>query len=138
MRAPGTAPIIPGLEAPPRRILLASLARQKRLRAVHGGQDLERWVRAYARRWFVVEAPSADAARTAVERYLTACGTDLNRRVDSKRYGIVEAGHNAPGGPDRFPRRESGPGRPVPSSAVHRRARARAPTPRRALHALTR
>ena len=126
MRPVGTAPVLPGLdtEIPGRRLMLACLNGQRRLRTVPGGPDMERWARAWARRWFVVMAPSADAARSQVSRYLDACAADISRGARASDYGIVEAGHNQAGGPDAFPARDRLRPRPRPAERARRRERA--------------
>jgi len=101
--------MIPGLgvDRPARRLMLACLSGQRRLRTVTGGPDMERWARVNARRWFVVQAPSADAARAQVEAYLDHCARDITHGARSSEFGILEAGRNPPGGPGAFPSRES-------------------------------
>jgi len=103
------APMIPGLGAdrPARRMMLVCLSGQRRLRTVTGGADMERWARANARRGFVVEAPSADAARSQVEAYIAACARNVTNGPRASEFGILEAWSNPPGGPGAFPSRES-------------------------------
>ena len=126
----GAAPLLPGLDAglPTRRIMLACLNGQRRFRRVPAGPEMERWTRAWARRWFTVEAVSADAARDQVRRYLDACDADVTHGAKAREFGIVEAGRNQPGGPDAFPTRDRLAHRPAPAAGRSRSTRARGPT----------
>jgi hypothetical protein len=94
-----------------------------------GGQDLERWARAWARRWWVVLAGTADQARESIVRYDRKCArVGPATPVRAASFGIIEAGHNAPGGPDppgSGARRDRGPRRPSPGALERRRATAR-------------
>lgn len=115
-----------------RRIMLACLEGQRKFRAVPERPESQRWARSWARRWFVVDATSADAARDAVRRYIDACVASPTLVIDGGEYGIVEAGRNGPGGPREFPREGSVREfhRPSPAARARRRARSRAPTAR--------
>ena len=81
-----------------RRLMLAVTGRLKRPRVVRGGPDFERWARAWARRWWVVLADTADLARDAIARYDEKCArVGLGTPVDAAQFGIIEAGRNAAG-----------------------------------------
>jgi len=108
--------------------MLACLNGQRKLRLVRGGPEMERWARAWARRWFVVSAPSADVAREQVRRYMDACDADVTHGADARAYGISESGRNQAGGPSQFPTRERLPVRPSSAARASRRARARGST----------
>jgi len=94
--APTTSP------APARaRFFLYLGNRMKRPVVAAGGRDLERWARAWARRWWVVLAGTADEARKAIARYDRKCAcVGLATPVRAASFGIIDAGHNAAGGPD--------------------------------------
>jgi hypothetical protein len=147
VKASAAAPCLPGLGSPQSsHFLLARLEGQRRLHVIRGGADLQRWVRAYARRWLVVAAATEAEAREAAAGYEKACGRRLSHYVNPARYGVVEAGRNAPGGPRSYPHdlaapaaRPAGPPRrsardrevlrPAPAARARRRTRARGPTP---------
>lgn len=86
MDAKSVQPEQPG-PAPLRRLLLATYDTQRRPRVVSWSG--EKHVRAYARRWWIVEAPDAAAARTAIA--LADAGKSHGGRV-------VDCGRNAAGG----------------------------------------
>ena len=89
---------VPFPERPARRLMLAVTGRLKRPRVVRGGFDVERWTRAWARRWWVVDAATADDARDAIARYDAKCDrVGLGVPVDAMAYGIVASGRNASG-----------------------------------------
>lgn len=134
MKAATAQPVIPGLgaERSTRRFMLAALDGQRRLRVVKGGADVERWARAWARRWFVVDGHTADEARRAIKRYLDAAAIHPTGGVDAADFGILASGRNAAGGPRQYP--VDAPRKrsllPRPAARPRRRARARGPTPR--------
>jgi hypothetical protein len=104
--------------------MLATLGAQRSLQTVPWLEEgMERWARSWARRWFIVEAPSAAAARTQVRRYLDACVACATRGPVASEYGIVESGKNPAGGPDAFPSRDRVAHRPAPAKRAQRRAR---------------
>jgi hypothetical protein len=117
------------------RFLFATLQGHRRLQVIAGDEELERWVRAWARRYYLVEATSEKNARFRIAGYEHACAKALGKGPLASRFGILEAGRNAPGGPTEFPRpahgRASGAGeRAAPGVPAHgpgRRPRARAP-----------
>ena len=136
------APMIPGVGMlqPERRHLLACLGGQRRLRSVRGGPDLERWVRANARRWFVVRAASVRAARQQLTEYLDHVSRlPAGAPTTPGAYGVIDAGRNAAGGPREFPRADGRAfTRPSPSASAGRRSRARPPDRRGGPHPLIR
>ncbi len=115
-------PVLP--PAPPtRRLMLAITGRLRRPRVVPGGPDFERWARAWARRWWVVEAENADLAREAIERYMDSClRIGPAKSIHAADFGIVETGRNGPGGPEQPP---WAPSRRQPRMAARRRSTSR-------------
>jgi len=94
----------PTLFGSERLIMLALTGRLRRTRVVPGGTDHRRWARAWARRWWIVQAESADLVRDAVARYEERCArVGLSIPVDAREYGILESGRNAPGAPEHPP-----------------------------------
>jgi hypothetical protein len=90
----------------------------KRPAVAAGGRDLERWARAWARRWWVVLAGTADEARKAIARYDRKCArVGLSTPVRAASFGILEAGHNAAGGPDPPGKGPRARGRPATAEA---------------------
>jgi hypothetical protein len=113
----------------PARFFLYLSGRMKKPAVAAGGRDLERWGRAWARRWWVVLAGTADQARAAIARYNRKCArVGLAVPVRAASFGILEAGHNAAGGPDPPGKRARDPRRPAPGAISRRRAAARGPT----------
>lgn len=76
-----------------RRMLLAIVGLQRRPRVVP--PDRWKWAKAWARRWWHVEAASADQARLLIER------TELGLGVEGAC--VLDCGRNARGGPDAMP-----------------------------------
>lgn len=84
-----------------RELLLAVMERQRRPRVVPPSQWT--WAKAWARRWWRVEATSADDARRRIALYEVALVANPTVTVDGRSRGILECGRNALGGPDRPP-----------------------------------
>lgn len=84
-----------------REFLLALMPRQRRPRALPSSQWA--WAKAWARRWWRVEATSADDARRRVALFEVALVANPSVAIDARSRGILECGRNAPGGPTEPP-----------------------------------
>lgn len=79
------------------RMLLAVCGRERRPRCFPASRW--KWAKAWARRWWLVEAGCAKEARMLIAR---ACGQQIHSKVDPPGR-IVDCGRNARGGPEKPP-----------------------------------
>lgn len=103
--------------------MLALFGRERRPRVVP--DEDWKWAKAWANRWWVVEAPSPLEARRLIAIYEEKRLVNLSQPLDSMAYGIRDCGRNGSGNPQRgsAPSRrrrelERGPRTPDPRPAA--------------------
>lgn len=92
--------------------LLALMGRQRTPRVVPDCDWI--WAKAWARRWWRVEADSPEHARELIAAHEVLLAANPNVAVDGRSRGILECGRNGRGGPDALPNH------PQEKPAVHR------------------
>lgn len=97
-------------------MLLALFGRERKPRVSR--RDLWPWTKAWANRWWVVEAASADDARELIAR---AEGGDFDGRAPAPEGRIVDCGRHGPGGLTRADAPKVDPSLPTPNPANSRR-----------------